>query len=444
MATISHLAEQLQREAVELLRRSNLELYEDFGKWRLESDGLYCKGVRRKRLIGVNLQDAIRQLPSYKDLVDALKKDAVYGKRLNKLQAIHSLTSTVTAESYIDGILVNEKELLLQKPYQAKKIRTEFLKELVAKDYTVRLVTPILGLRTSGGIILDSTTKLISHNKEDTIKCLNWGLISTPFPDDLTYWVNPMHSGISFLVTEYRHPIISGRHATDAEVDISRKFRDKHEWIKNGLQMTFDLHGYEVNIGKTIVTCDYLLMPGESILNPEVTPYAWRVDRQLILNRSLGGALSSTFRLVDDSTNKSNSMLRLACSRLALARHRKSDEDSFLDLMIACEAFYMNNESDHTDISYKLRIRAAMWYSGQEYSKCELMSLFSKAYDVRSRIAHGSKPDKMKFREREISVRGLFEIVEDILKSGLLKYMKILDAQPSSYVHAWEDVVIDQ
>lgn len=444
MTTIPYLAEQLQKEAVRLLHRSNVELYEDFGKWRFELDDLYCKGVRRKRLAGASMQDAIRQLQPYKDLVNALTEDTVYGQRLNKSQTIHSQTTMVTAESYIDSILVNEKELLLQKPYQAKKFRTEFLKELVAEDYTVRLLTPILGLRTSGRITLDSTTKLVAYNKEDIIKCLNWGLIGTPFPDDLIYWADQMHSSISFLVTEYKHPIISGRLATEAEVDISRKLRDKHEWIKNGLQMTFDLHGYEVNIGKTIVTCNYLLIPGESILNPEVTPYAWRTDRQLVLNRSLGRKLGSTFRLLDDSTNRSNSMLRLACSRLALARHRKSDEDSFLDLMIACEAFYMNNESDHADISYKLRIRAAMWYSEREYSKRELMSLFSKAYDIRSRIAHGSKPDKMKFRGVEISVRDLFEIVEKILKSGLLKYMKVLDTQPPSYVHVWEDVIIDQ
>lgn len=443
MVTISELAEKLQDDVKTILNRGNFKPYTDHSKWTLHplSKDLYVRGIERKSLEDADLSDEISKLQSYKDLVDALSLDEIYSKRLDKIITIHSQSSSINAEAYIKSVLVNVNDLLLKKPYQAKRARAEFLKELTADEYTVRLVTPILGLKVAGRIPLELGSELIPQNDSDVVKCLDWGLLPTPFANDGTYWVSPMHAGISFLISEFRHPIISGRRLNEKEVKAYRVFNDKHEWLKDSLQMMFDIHSHKVNIGKTIVTGDYLAIPGESISNPEVTPEVWEFGKGLVLKRSLGDNRKTIFRLLHDPAIKSNRMLRLSCSRLALARHRKSDEDSFLDLMIACEAFYMSNESDHLDIGYKLRIRAAMWYSGGDYSKRDIMKLFTLAYGVRSRIAHGSELDKIKFKGEELAIRNLFEIVEKILKVGLLKYFRLLDTKPASYVHDWENVV---
>lgn len=441
MTTIPHLAERLQDDVKKILRRCNPTPYKDHSKWTLHSKDLYARGLERKNLEGMDLSNEISKLQSYKDLVDALSRDGVYKKRLDKIISTHSQSGLVNAETFINLVLVNVNDMLLEKPYQAKHARLEFLKELTTDEYTVRLVTPILGLKITGRISLEPGIKLTPQKDSDVVKCLDWGLLPTHFANDGTYWVHPMHPGISFLIAEYKHPIVSGRQLNEEETKAFRDFEARHEWLKNSLQMMFDTHSHAVNIGKTIVTGDYKAVPGESISDPEVMPDIWGSNKGLVLKRSFGNELKTTFRFLHDEANKSNRMLRLSCSRLALARHRKSATDSFLDLMIACEAFYMSNESDHIDIGYKLRIRAATWYSDGDYSKREIMQLFAKAYDVRSRIAHGSELNKINFRGAELTVRSLFEVIEKILKAGLLKYLKLLDTKPASYLHDWEQVV---
>lgn len=443
MASVEALATVLQREVVKLIRLHQDGLIKGTSEWSISkhNEDMYVREKEYKKLKNINLDNEIKKLDSFNELVEAMKADSRYGAKLGKLITTYHQSGGIDAETYIQLVLVNQGELLSTEPFRQTKHRKEFLEELTAKTSKVRLLTPILGMKTQGVIKLKPNSRIIPRNHKDMVECLNWELIKPSFAGHETYWVNSSHPGVSFLVTEFDCPILIENYFTTTQRQSYKKFVDGHEWLRQTLQSTFDLHDYKINLGRTLETAEYKAMPYEGIFQPQATPDAWPFSKNLTVKRSLGRTLHSTFRQLDNDKNKSNKMLRLSANRVAIARHRDDDEDSFLDLMIACEAFYMFNERDHQDIGYKLRLRAAYWYEGEEYTKKEIMQLFSIAYDYRSRIAHGSDLKIKKFKNEDMTLKANFKIIEKILKAGLLRYVKLINSKSDNYVHDWEEVV---
>lgn len=444
MPGIDLLAKKLQDDAYKIVEQNESGIFKNSSLWSVSNHNneMYIRETEFRNLKDIDLADEIKQLDSYKQLVDVLKTDSIYGRKIDKQLTTYGISGGVNAETYIGHVLVKTDDLLSKGKYNKPKHRAEFLAELTAQSSKVRLLTPILGMRATRRINLVSNAQIIPRNHEYMAKCLNWELIKNSFARMNTYWVGPHHAGVAFLVTEFDAPVLTDATYSPAQNENNSKSIANHEWIRQTLQYTFDLHGYEVNLGKTLVTSTYKAAPTESISNPRATPEVWPFSNSLQVKGSLGRRLNATFKVLDNGKSKSNKMLRLSTKRIAIARHRDDEEDSFIDLMIACEAFYMFNESDHIDIGYKLRLRAAVWYEGGDFTPTELMQLFSIAYDYRSRIAHGDEIQLKKFRGQNITMKSLFEYIEKILKSGLLKYIKHISHKPDNYRHDWESFVL--
>lgn len=87
--------------------------------------------------------------------------------------------------------------------------------------------------------------------------------------------------------------------------------------------------------------------------------------------------------------------LKLALRRYSLSDLRPNIEDSMVDLLIAAEAIFLT-DSD-AELSYRLSHRAAHFLSPTDRSKQrEIFTKMKKAYEVRSKIVHGTEIKNLK------------------------------------------------
>lgn len=85
-----------------------------------------------------------------------------------------------------------------------------------------------------------------------------------------------------------------------------------------------------------------------------------------------------------------------ATRRFAYALDRTRAEDQILDLMIAAEALLLTGLN--AELSYRLALRGAFFLGHDAASRAQLHAFLANAYDVRSKIAHGTRPKPSKLR----------------------------------------------
>ena len=152
--------------------------------------------------------------------------------------------------------------------------------------------------------------------------------------------------------------------------------------------------------------------------------------------------LTKYWKITTNKAFPSSIALSLSLRRLGYSTQRIRIEDKILDLLIAAEAFYMAGENDErTDIGYKLRLRAAFWYDGTEKRE-QIMAYFSKAYDLRSKIAHGNSiPNTIKINGTETTIEEFIKIIEEILICAFKKALKNWNATGKNTID-WNKLIL--
>ena len=75
----------------------------------------------------------------------------------------------------------------------------------------------------------------------------------------------------------------------------------------------------------------------------------------------------------------------------------RNQVDKIIDLGIAFEALHLSDISETTELSFRLRLRAAWLLGKDQVHRQELMKDFSKIYEWRSKAVHtGRLPNKTK------------------------------------------------
>ena len=120
--------------------------------------------------------------------------------------------------------------------------------------------------------------------------------------------------------------------------------------------------------------------------------------------------------------------LQIAIDRWIKSKAGDNPVDKMIDLGIAFEAIYLSDISETTELSFRLRLRAA-WYLGKKARhRNELMKDFSQIYEWRSKVVHtGKLPNKTKktpFTQQEIEE--FVKKAQDLCQKSI---MKILEEQ---------------
>lgn len=118
--------------------------------------------------------------------------------------------------------------------------------------------------------------------------------------------------------------------------------------------------------------------------------------------------------------------LRIPIDRWVRSKTDKDPVDKIIDLGIAFEALYLSEIKEKTELSFRLRLRAA-WHLGEnEEDRKALMKEFREIYDWRSYVVHtGKLPNKKKKTPFTLEeVKQFIERAQDLCRESI---MMILD-----------------
>jgi len=101
--------------------------------------------------------------------------------------------------------------------------------------------------------------------------------------------------------------------------------------------------------------------------------------------------------------------ISIAAKRLSYSYERHDLEDNIIDLSIAAEALFLSNGSEKTELSYRLKLHAALFLGEDDIEmRKRVFDDMGLAYNLRSAIAHGGEPDNVikKIERSEIPILG--------------------------------------
>lgn len=136
-----------------------------------------------------------------------------------------------------------------------------------------------------------------------------------------------------------------------------------------------------------------------------------------------------------------NTSFQTAIRRFYFSSQRFDKEDKVIDLMIAFEALFLN---ENAELSFKLSLRVARFLA-DDCDSSELFEFMKKAYNLRSKFVHGeglkprSKDNIMRDLEIKITIKKLYEI----LRLSIGKYVKNFSKVPiSDFIKCIDDKII--
>ena len=118
--------------------------------------------------------------------------------------------------------------------------------------------------------------------------------------------------------------------------------------------------------------------------------------------------------------------LQVPINRWIKSKAERNPVDKMIDLGIAFEALYLSDISETTELSFRLRLRAA-WFLGKgKKHRKELMKDFSQIYEWRSKPVHtGRLPNKTKrtpFTQKEINE--FIKKAQDLCRKSIIKILE--------------------
>jgi hypothetical protein len=146
---------------------------------------------------------------------------------------------------------------------------------------------------------------------------------------------------------------------------------------------------------------------------------------------------------------KAKVAIGFAARRFAYAAERTRAEDRIIDLMIASEAIFL--EKQDAELKFRLALRAACFLYPEYPSRSATLSFFKNAYDLRSKIAHGSSLDDSKLKRKLTTIDGVqckgpygfADALEAVLRVVIRKAIKQVASEGSFMSEKdWEALVL--
>lgn len=292
-----------------------------------------------------------------------------------------------------------------------------FLKDLNA-DYVERIIVwPIRELATDTPIKLDDHTEFRELTAEEKVHCLNFEFIR---PDARNNIISSEHSRWFGLCHRKHDKKSFGHEDTQWMADFTRRFADLEQILEDFLVAVPLVTGRAANhaggfygpphfeLGRFLVTG--IIGHRGGAANDLQFIY---VDECSTLHAEAAAALRETWTFIRSGEGGSfRKRVRNAARRFYYAETRSKTEDALVDLMVAAESLYLNENKN--EIKFRMSINSALWADGDHIKRQEIFENFKEAYNLRSKIVHGSDVEREKV-SRSIS------LISPLIKAGIKK-----------------------
>ena len=117
--------------------------------------------------------------------------------------------------------------------------------------------------------------------------------------------------------------------------------------------------------------------------------------------------------------------LQIPIDRWIMSKTSKRDIDKMIDLGIAFEALYLLDTDGKSELSFRLRLRAA-WHLGKdEEDRKQLLTKFKNIYEGRSKAVHSGKlKETLEFGGEKISRSEFIAQTQDLCRESIMKVLE--------------------
>ena len=123
---------------------------------------------------------------------------------------------------------------------------------------------------------------------------------------------------------------------------------------------------------------------------------------------------------------KTKRIFWIASERWRKSKTHQHYEDQMIDLCIVLESLYLSDISEKSELSFRLRLRAA-WFLGEDKDdRKRLLAVLKKIYDYRSTIVHGGELKKrdVTIDKKTIPMSELIADAQDLCQKSIVKILK--------------------
>ncbi|MFC3687082.1 hypothetical protein [Aquipuribacter hungaricus] len=384
------------------------------------------------------LYDEAAALPEHDSLLQRARESAVINGQLGQLVGSPMGSARMEPERFAMALLPGPTQL---DGYNFDVAWTAWVEVFTEDVVAQKTVIPLLGLDLEGATLnWDANTAVRPLTDNEVVAGLRVGVLRSAHYDSGVFTV--LGSSIAGLVIEQSLPKVVGEWPADAMFQYARENESELASKVDLLRQSLAL----VGLGAVKLAGRYGFTEAP-VLGRSVTYQAFtgplRLGPSVPIRAAQVSQFEDTWVVLASAASDSHKSLALASRRLSFAHQRERDEDIILDLLIASEAFYLSGNS--TELRFRLSLRAAYWNELPGWSRREVFDLFLKAYDVRSKVAHGgtAKANDMQVRGSVVSLHDFIEATDAVLTAALQKEVRRLhQASTPLQPVAWEDLIV--
>ena len=351
------------------------------------------------------LDPTIRHFDEYKKFETLINKNKEYIKNFNVLVGTSSDKTRLQIADIIPNLLLYY--LLIESIQVKQEIIDECYEDLekffLENKVTIRNMVPIVGLMNDDKIIFDDQ------------------MILRRFPLHLfTPFIHETPKAKNILIFKHLEPKIIGESdgmSGSTRLDVMEKMRalivcfrlHKHGNIGtlSHIQKQTFSHGFSAGLiegcrasGNYVTTFDGYTLYAEDI-------------------ESIRNLLVS-YKKIDFSNGESD-FLKNAIDRFMYSYEKSLIHDKIIDLIIALEALFQDGNQE---ITFKLSIKTALFIEVYTIERNEVYNVIKKAYDLRSRVAHGDTPERIVIGGVTMTEQQLCVKLEEIVRRSIKKFIE--------------------
>ena len=331
--------------------------------------------------------------------------------------------------------LASEDTVAADTDFDVKARIDEFIGVLNADHIEHTTVWPIRGLATDAPIILDEWTEFRELTTEEKLHCLNFEIIR---PFSISAAIPPEHSRWFGLCHRTLDKKTFGHDEQQDVSELTKRFADLEQILEDFLvtvplvtdRVAYHAGGFQgaphFELGRFLV----FGITGRGVGSANDMHFSLGGGAENV-NDEVAAEICETWAFIRASKNGSfKKRVGNAARRLFYAETRFKKEDVLVDLMVAAESLYLN--SDKNELRFRMSLNAALWADVDGIEKRKIFGNFIKAYDLRSKVVHGSEATQE-------SVTESISLIKSTLLEGIRKALSHL--KTTSDAPYWEKMI---
>lgn len=386
-------------------------------------------------------------LSEYGPLVAALRSDAAIAPLLETLVGSPWSAMRIEADSIIQHLVWQTTEASGELGFDASAFE-EVFRRLVADLHRPELdyvfVTPLFGLMAESlpMRLMPPSVEIDRLTDSEIARCLRIGVLPSP--------ISAIGAGIALVGSGAGVRICFKVRRRIDEVSKDESDRATNEIERLRLQTEAVIYalrlfkeGQVPIVGSVLFTEQWPSASGTQSMGtfggPSICNYELKADETV------------EFRRFWDDLQKCSAkaqFVEAAMRRFGYAGERHRPEDQLVDLLIAAESLFLTDAGGATDrgeLRYRLSIRSAFFIEESGYSRHELFDHMRHAYNVRSAIVHGGRPEARDLvlpKRDRVELPKFVEETRRLLRLSLKKAIRMAAAGDPAFGQ-WEQPILD-